>query len=128
MTHAELRRRSLLAAATVVLALGAGCRVESDTDARGGNAVAGRDDTADSGDTAEVIDTGPDCNDLEGEAWSGCCDDRADWCDDAVAASEDQQARDEAVNECLFGPDYDGSTGCIPWGPAAPPRFRSALA
>lgn len=52
-----------------------------------------------------------------------CEDDIAACCKHmkAVCAFE-HVAGSEAYDECVFGPDFDGSTGCIPWGPPVPPR------
>ena len=110
MTRDELRRRSLLAAASVVLALGTGCDGGTKVDDDDTSAY-----TADSATTEE--DLGPDCNALGPDETTACCEERATWCEETVAIGED-------LNECTYGPDYDGSTGCIPWGPAAPPAFR----
>lgn len=58
----------------------------------------------------------PDCTKAIGVNWQPCCDELAQWCKAKI--------KDEAkVNECLFGPNYDGSTGCVPWGPPAPPAM-----
>ncbi|MSQ82639.1 MAG: hypothetical protein EXR77_06930 [Myxococcales bacterium] len=58
----------------------------------------------------------PDCTKAIGVNWQPCCDELAQWCKAKI--------KDEAkVNECLFGPNFDGSTGCVPWGPPAPPAM-----
>ena len=61
----------------------------------------------------------PDCIALQGKPeWATCCDDRNKWC-----ATKHANGSKE-YNECVFGPNFSGKcTGCIPWGPPAPPRF-----
>lgn len=67
----------------------------------------------------DVADAAPDCAAL-GLDFTACCDTMRDWCDDRFAADS------QAYNECVFGKDFSGSTGCIPWGPPVPPRARLA--
>jgi hypothetical protein len=114
-----IRRKALSAAASVVLAFGA---VACDPSVLGGDSatdtsVADTDDTDTSG-----ADTGETCVGLENEALSDCCAELAATCN-----AEYGEGTEEA-STCTYGPDYDGSTGCIPWGPPAPPRFREAVA
>ncbi|MCB9679336.1 MAG: hypothetical protein H6737_29800 [Alphaproteobacteria bacterium] len=116
-----IRRKALLSASSVVLALGAGC-VQHGTVPVVSNAISpidtGRVDTAaldTAVDTDAVPMDEPDCT-LPGVDMFPCCDERAAWC-------TQQHASVDAQNECLFGPGFDGSTGCIPWGPPAPPRM-----
>ncbi len=71
-----------------------------------------------------LVETGAaalECQGMESDpdAWVACCDDLRVWCEETFAGQE-------AIDECVFGPDYDGSTGCIPWGPPAPPAFAVA--
>ena len=125
ISRALLRHKALLAASSVVLAMTAcvgGDEAKTDdtqaviTDTSG--------DTQDSGvvDT-NVADTSAqgDCNGLPAEEVSACCDALR------VACEAEHGAGTEAANECIFGEDFSGSTGCIPWGPPAPPRARRAL-
>lgn len=51
-----------------------------------------------------------------------CCLHLGEWCAQAFPDEADYEAR----SECQFGPGYDGSTGCSPWGPPAPPKFEPA--
>lgn len=129
MTHEEIRRRALHAAATVVLAFGPACigsEKEDDSSSSADDSVADSstdspaDSTTDSptDSTTDSVATGePDCN-AEGVDMTTCCDERMTWCGEQFDPST------EAYATCVWGPGYDGSTGCIPWGPAAPPRAR----
>lgn len=47
-----------------------------------------------------------------------CCELLSAWCGSAFGAASQQE-----IQDCTYGPNYDGSTGCIPWGPPAPPAF-----
>jgi hypothetical protein len=140
MNRQELRRKALVAAASVTLAFG--CRdggkiVEPvDTDlAAVDSALADTDpvDTVDTpADTTDtpadtdraVVDTDPtitpptrpDCVAL-GLDLTACCDTLRDWCGQQVAEGT------PAYDDCVFGPGFDGSTGCIPWGPPVPPAL-----
>lgn len=112
-----IRRKALFAAGSVVLAATlAACptpKPYADTSV-GDTALA----------TTETGDGGPDCSDVDLSdtgAYAECCGARTDWCEAEHGAGTD------AANACIFGPDYDGSTGCIPWGPPVPPRFRGAV-
>jgi len=50
-----------------------------------------------------------------------CCEARLKWCNTQYAGDQ------KAVDTCQFGANYSGKcTGCIPWGPPAPPRFDLA--
>ena len=125
ISRALLRHKALLAASSVVLAMTAcvgGDEAKTDdtqaviTDTSG--------DTQDSDVTdTNVTDTSAqgDCNGLPAEEVSACCDALR------VACETEHGAATEAANECIFGEDFSGSTGCIPWGPPAPPRARRAL-
>lgn len=77
---------------------------------------------ADATSCAPLGDGEPDCKALQGEpSWATCCDDHLAYC---VAL---HGADTPATNDCHFGPDFSGQcTGCIPWGPPAPPRFDLA--
>ena len=59
----------------------------------------------------------PDCLQVAPEDVGICCAERELWC-----ASQHPQGGD-GYYECQFGPDFDGSTGCVPWGPPAPPAM-----
>ena len=125
ISRALLRHKALLAASSVVLAMTAcvgGDEAKTDdtqaviTDTSG--------DTQDSDVTdTNVTDTSAqgDCNGLPAEEVSACCDALR------VSCETEHGAATEAANECIFGEDFSGSTGCIPWGPPAPPRARRAL-
>lgn len=137
-SRSEIRRRALKAAATVALAVhSGGCwlpEVDADEDpadctetttptttatADTGPVVAETGDTA-AVDTASV-DTAPseppvpDCSAMPIDE---CCTAWMDYCEDwhAIESSD--------WMECVYGPGFDGSTGCIPWGPPVPPRMR----
>ena len=155
-----LRRKALVAAGSVVLALGLGaCTVptKADTGASGDSSPTDTGKAADSDDTGSAsgdTDTGavdtdsgpvdtdsggaetggkdtdtapvdtdtasakkPDCTIMD-TGIAACCEALSEWCNDAYGADR------SAVDTCIYGPDYDGSTGCIPWGPPVPPAFR----
>ena len=130
-----IRRKALAAAASVTLAFG--CRdaidlekpvlvvddsTPVDTDPRG-------DETAPPDpveETATLVETDPpgpgaaaDCAAL-GLDMEACCDTLRTWCEGAHAVGS------TAYDECVFGPGFSGSTGCIPWGPPVPPRLEVA--
>jgi len=109
-----LRRKALLAAASVVLALGAGGCAPSPSGGSADDSAAPSTDT--SADTSEVDNA---CNDLSAEETSTCCEARREACDAEFGEGTD------AADECIFGADFSGSTGCIPWGPPVPPVFRA---
>ncbi|HCH61252.1 MAG: hypothetical protein CL927_12450 [Deltaproteobacteria bacterium] len=136
-----LRRKALTAAASVVFAFSAAsCGSDepvkdSDLDAdipvsmvdsgqqteEGGGSDSGEaGSTDDSGTTSPMEDTGedmrPDCTEVPAEDWTDCCRALEEWCAEEYATDR------EAAAECLYGPDYDGSTGCMAWGPPVPPR------
>jgi len=112
-----LRRKALLAAASVVLALGT---VACDPSLLTNDDT--KSDTADTALDSAVAEADEDCMGLSSEATTTCCNARAVSCDVEFGADT------EASDFCTYGPDYDGSTGCIPWGPPAPPVFRGAVA
>lgn len=119
MDRALLRRKALFAAGSVVLAATLTACPEpsdlADTAARDTATDTAADTDADTGDGR------PDCSSIDmgdSEAWAACCEALSGWCADAFGATT------EEASECTYGPDYDGSTGCIPWGPPVPPRFR----
>lgn len=65
----------------------------------------------------------PDCsNAQQGGNWAQCCEALRAWCDAAFGAGS------KASTECQFGPNFDGSTGCTPWGPPAPPAWSDRVA
>lgn len=127
ISRALLRHKALLAASSVVLAMTA-CVGEAKTDdtqsvvtdTSGG-------DTTDSQDTnvtdTSVADTSAqgDCNGLPAEEVASCCEALK------IACEAEHGVGTEAANECLYGEDFSGSTGCIPWGPPVPSRARRAL-
>jgi hypothetical protein len=95
---------------------------DGDSDTDGDSDADGDSDTDADSDTD--TDTGvdrPDCSVVDPALVAECCDDLATWCYGAYTDPDD-------INECIYGPGYDGSTGCIPWGPPAPPRYRGAVA
>ena len=124
MDRELLRRKALLAAGSVALAAGlAGCILPDD------DAVAGDTGKADTAlaDTSGTDTSGgkPDCTEVymsDTGAYAECCDALTAWCEAEHGSGTD------AANECTYGPGYDGSTGCIPWGPPVSPRFRGAMA
>lgn len=76
--------------------------------------------TADASANCPDLEAGqPDCLALRGQPeWGTCCSDLGKWC------SEKYPDDQNAASTCQFGPNYSGQcTGCIPWGPPAPPRF-----
>ncbi len=113
MDRALLRRKALLAASSVALAA-----------ALGGCHPTGEDDTAyASGDTSIASSDKPECTGVDPAdtgAYTECCYALSAWCGDAHAEGT------EDAMVCTYGPGLDGSTGCIPWGPPVPPRFRGA--
>lgn len=157
MDRSEVRRKALLAAATVTLAMG--CRAEkpgsggevlvetdtpmevpADTDRVDGVADSDAEGPADSdpadsdpadsdpvdsdplhtdvAHTDPPVDTAPpepDCI-KDGLDPTTCCDLRQAWCGSRL------QPNSPAWQDCVWGPNFDGSTGCIPWGPPVPPR------
>lgn len=152
-TPHDLRHKALFAASTVALAFHVGCAdagktvvtdtsTSPDTDATltdSDDAIVDSDahtdpdsDTqtaetdADTDHTDAVVDTNlprPDCAiDTDGVIDFDCCDDLAAWCAATYAGDLD------AENTCIWGEGFDGSTGCIPWGPPAPPAARRRLA
>lgn len=143
--RSDIHRKALFAASTVVLAMTAGCTdggalvpkdsdllVDSDAgqdvlDTARGLDTASTDTDADTDrlDTDRPADTdlaaleGPDCRNVAD--MTTCCDERRTWCEGEVGTADET-----ALNDCVFGPGFDGSTGCIPWGPPAPPAARVA--
>lgn len=137
MDRQELRRKALVAAASVTLAFG--CRdggkgvepVDTD-DGVVDSALVDTDPVDTPADTLDtpadtdrvVVDTDPqvtppsrpDCVAL-GLDLTACCDTLRDWCGQQVAEGT------PAYDDCVFGPGFDGSTGCIPWGPPVPPAL-----
>ncbi len=64
----------------------------------------------------------PNCKDkLNTPEWATCCDARLKWCQTNYTGDQ------KAADTCQFGPNFSGTcTGCIPWGPPAPPAFDLA--
>ncbi|MDP2304796.1 MAG: hypothetical protein Q8P18_02055 [Pseudomonadota bacterium] len=120
MDRALLRRKALFAAGSVVLA----ATLSACPTPKADSTDTASADTAADTDT-DVGDGSPDCTETDTAADTAalvdCCSARAEWCEDAHGSGTD------AASACTYGPDFDGSTGCIPWGPPVPPRFRGAL-
>lgn len=129
---ATLHRKSLATAATVVLAVSSGCRSsgpgavsdDPDTDLTDLGGVGSPDDGArDTGarDTGAPDTGGPDSAPPEScvgaEDLVACCEALEAWC----ASAHDLDSAD--YTSCIYGPDFDGSTGCLAWGPPAPPAM-----
>ena len=130
ISRALLRHKALLAASSVVLAMTAcvgGDEAKTDdtqaviTDTSGDTQDSGVVDTNVTDTSATDTSAQGDCNSVPAEEVSACCDALR------VACETEHGAATEAANECIFGEDFSGSTGCIPWGPPAPPRARRAL-
>lgn len=87
------------------------------------------DDAADTT-AADVADTAgcgdpepgaPNCLEVLPAMRSQCCMDRSEHCAKAYPGNGDD------ASICQFGPNFSGQcTGCIPWGPPAPPSFDRA--
>ncbi|MCK6517541.1 hypothetical protein L6R46_21075 [Myxococcota bacterium] len=135
ISRALLRHKALLAASSVVLAMTAcvgGDEAKTDdtqaviTDTSGDTQDSQPVDT-DPADTnvtdTSVADTSAqgDCNSVPSEEVTECCDALRAACEAEHGAGTD------AANECIFGEDFSGSTGCIPWGPPVPPKARRAF-
>lgn len=139
----DIRSRALHAAATVVLALGApGCfkpttteapaddsTANSADDSAGDDSSPAADDTSTTTDDTSMAadDTSPPADTAEPDCTTAadvmaCCEARSAWCGEQFAEGS------EAYNTCVFGPNFDGSTGCIPWGPPVPPKLTRAMA
>lgn len=103
------------------------------SDAEQPNDVAAQTDTAQAIDTAQATDT-VNAADAAQEVADGkplcvatpndgqCCLHLGEWCLQQFPDVADYEAR----AQCQFGPNYDASTGCSPWGPPAPPAFAPA--
>jgi hypothetical protein len=100
-------RRAILAAASVVLAMG--CVDDADKSSETDKVEADTDTDTDT-------DSAPECATASPDDLFDCCDRLAEWCQTHFTDHDDQM-------DCQFGPDFDGSTGCIPWGPPVPPRM-----
>jgi len=94
------------------------------SDAEQPSDVAAQTDTAQATDTAsatdaaqEVADGKPLCVATPNDGQ--CCLHLGEWCLQQFPNEADFDAR----AECQYGPNYDASTGCSPWGPPAPPAF-----
>lgn len=75
-----------------------------------GDAVAATDAVA----SGDAHGAKPDCTAVPN---SDCCTALGVWC--AAEFPTDTVAQ----NTCQFGPNFDSSTGCTPWGPPAPPAM-----
>lgn len=100
------RRLALHAAASVLMAFElAGCDGETPPDCvAAADLAAQTEGLTDEEILAAAVDLGECCASLE------------DFCESAHPSSN------RAYETCVFGPDVDGSTGCIPWGPPVPPK------
>lgn len=145
MDRSELKRRALWAAMSATLAFGCrstdkidvdGCGLvdvegaETDAPAEETDASA-KDSSPTDSDPASPSDCdpeppaggapagqrAPDCTAL-GLDVEACCDALRTFCGTAHAEGT------AAYNDCVYGPGFDGSTGCIPWGPPVPPAAR----
>lgn len=113
----ELRRKALLSAGSVVLALGLGAcgpKAPSAEAAGGGEAASPARAEAQAVEPAEEAES---CDDIAWQEVSSCCEELRARC------SERHGDGGQGWVDCAFGPDMDGSTGCTPWGPPVPPRF-----
>ncbi len=74
----------------------------------GGDAIAAADSAGDGR---------PDCSKPPARGDGECCQKLTTWCENAYPKDS------KAQSDCVWGPDFNGSTGCIPWGPPAPPEW-----
>jgi hypothetical protein len=82
-------------------------------DVAGTDAVA-PDDASDVALSGDGHGAKPDCT----TAPNGpCCPLLGAWC------AAEYPADSQAATDCQFGPGFNGSTGCSPWGPPAPPAM-----
>lgn len=100
----------------------------ADTDPLADTDLADTDATSDTdtllGDTGFTVDPAgpkPDCVVL-GLQVGACCNALVDWCTANIVAGTASQE----YSDCVYGPTFDGSTGCIPWGPPVPPAASLA--
>lgn len=91
--------------------------------------VAGTSDSTEATDTAQGTDTATGQDVAAGKPLcvatpndGPCCMNLGEWCLAQFPADEDYETR----AQCQYGPNYDASTGCSPWGPPAPPVFAPA--
>jgi hypothetical protein len=144
MDRSELKRRALWAAMSATLAFGCRATDKADEDCLVLVDGADTDRAAEETDLARAEDTSavdsdpavpgdgdpdpatgcapagqrePDCVAL-GLDIEACCDALRTFCGTKHAEGT------AAYNDCVFGPGFDGSTGCIPWGPPVPPAAR----
>ncbi|MCK6520326.1 hypothetical protein L6R49_02690 [Myxococcota bacterium] len=131
ISRALLRHKALLAASSVVLAMtacvGGDEQKADDTsavviDTSGGDSEDSQPLDTEVKDTS-VVDTSAQagCVGLPAEEVQSCCEALKVTCD------AEHGEGSEAAMECLYGEDFSGSTGCVPWGPPVPPRSRRAL-
>lgn len=135
LSRAEVHRRALLAAAAVALGTSscgeATLATPSSADAQAGSdaaeVVASPDAAGDASavtdaeDATTAVDASgkPDCSAVAAADLAACCDKLRAWCDAALGVGT------EAANTCHYGPGFDASTGCTPWGPPAPPAWTA---
>lgn len=85
------------------------------------NETAEQTDTANAADAAQDVAGGkPLCVATPNDGQ--CCLHLGEWCLQQFPDDADYEAR----AQCQYGPNYDASTGCSPWGPPAPPAFAPA--
>lgn len=145
LARSEAHTKALAAARSVTLALVAGAcssgslskptdqgTVDSDaadteladtTSSHTGGETDALDTDADDTEVAHTDEPGakPDCV-AQALDIVACCDALRAWCE--VEHAGDTDTTD--LDACIYGPGYDGSTGCIPWGPPVPPRAAFA--
>lgn len=132
-TRAELHRKALIAAASVVLALGAGaCDLIDPAPEEGADTALADTGALDTGGDTDLLDTGGDPGGdpgLDLSARSDCSVFaierlRSACCLKLLMACEEEHPDDlRAKMDCAFGGTDEEGTGCIPWGPSAPPTF-----
>ena len=89
------------------------------SDAQGGDL--GADISADTADCKDFEPEIPACLDISAPNWSECCQERA------VLCGEKYPKDNQAAQTCTYGDNFSGQcSGCIPWGPPAPPAFDTA--
>lgn len=102
------------------VAANAATDVPAPSDVAAGADAAGDADASDATDVTADADDRPQCKGLTDQARYDCCNALNQWCNAAYPPPS------QDATTCQFGPGYDGSTGCIPWGPPAPPAFEVA--
>lgn len=86
-----------------------------------GDAGPAADTAGDVTSQGDVATAKPDCTQVRGQPTApSCCELLAAWCEAAYPPGSTEAA------DCHWGPNFDGSTGCVPWGPPAPPAMDGA--